>query len=153
MTLWQVIITSIFPLKFFFQSERDKDGPLGKWFISEEEYPRSKYPPYCSGSTYLTTINTMELILSTAKNLKYNFIDDMFVTGLAVESTHINNLIDSPDNVVEFYDIANVFLAKHMGNAQRLFDEDDGYFSPMLIAAFDLSPEQVGLENRTHSIC
>ena len=128
---------------YFCPSERHKDGPRGKWFITKEEYPRDEYPPYCSGTVYLTTIDTMKIILPAIKNLAFNFIDDLLVTGLAVESANIDNLITSPGNVVEVYDIANVFLEMHLGDADRLFDENIGFFSPMLIGAFDLSPEQV----------
>jgi hypothetical protein len=41
------------------------------------------------------------------------------------------------------YDIGNAFLARHTSETDKLFDDTIGYFSPMLIAAFDLTPEQV----------
>ena len=130
----------------FSPSERNKDGPRGKWFISKEEYPRDEYPPYCSGNAYLTTIGTMKIILPAIKNLAFNFIDDLLVTGLAVESANIDNLITNPENIVEIYDIAYVFHTMHLDDVERLLDENVGFFSPILIGAFDLSPQQVGLK-------
>ena len=66
-----------FMLKVIYVPERDPDGPRGKWFVTEEEYPRDDYPPYCSGTVYLTTIDTMKIILPAVKKLPFNFIDDL----------------------------------------------------------------------------
>ena len=89
----------------------------------------------------------MKVLHPASKNLDFNFIDDLLVTGLAVEAANLDDAVTSPaGNVVELYDIANVFLSMHLSDAERLFDEHVGYFSPMLIGAFDLSPEEVGFE-------
>ena len=45
--------------------------------------------------------------------------------------------------MVELYDWADVFLARHTSETERLFDKNLAYFSPMLMAAFDLTPEQM----------
>ena len=86
----------------------------------------------------------MKIILPAIKNLAFNFIDDLLVTGLAVELANIDNLITNPENIVEIYDIAYVFHTMHLDDVERLFDENVGFFSPILIGAFDLSPQQVG---------
>ncbi len=122
---------------------RDKNSPRGKWFLTKEEYSRDEFPPYCSGTAYVTTISSMKMILSATKKLPFNFIDDLLLTGLAVESIYVDNVDENPSKIVDIYDCANVFLAMHMGEKEKLFDADLPYFSPMLIAAFDLTPNQV----------
>jgi len=122
---------------------RDKNSPRGKWFLTKEEYPRDDFPPYCSGTAYLTTIPSMKLILESTQKLPFNFIDDLLLTGLAVEDIYLSNVDKDPSKIVELYDWSNVFLAMHMGETEKLFDAKTPYFSPMLMAAFDLTPEQV----------
>jgi hypothetical protein len=52
-------------------------------------------------------------------------------------------LSEKTDKIGLQYDIGNAFLARHTSETDKLFDDTIGYFSPMLIAAFDLTPEQV----------
>jgi hypothetical protein len=56
---------------------RDKNSPRAKWLLTPEEYPREEFPPYCSGTAYLTTIDTMTDVLEATKKLPFNFIDDL----------------------------------------------------------------------------
>ncbi len=111
--------------------------------MTKEEYPREDFPPYCSGTAYLTTIPSMKLILESTQKLPFNFIDDLLLTGLAVEDIYKTNVDKDPSKIVELYDWSNVFLAMHTGEMEKLFDAKIPYFSPMLMAAFDLTPEQV----------
>ena len=87
----------------------------------------------------------MKIILQASKNLNFVFIDDLLMTGLAVEAANMDNALNNPGNVVELFDFGNAFLHLHLGNADRLLDENSGYYSPILICAFNLLPEQVDL--------
>ena len=111
--------------------------------MTKEEYPRDDFPPYCSGTAYLKTIQSMRLILESTQKLPFNFIDDLLLTGLAVEDIYFTNVDSDPLKIVELYVWSNVFLAMHTGEMDKLFDANSRYFSPMLMAAFDLTPEQV----------
>ena len=44
--------------------EKNGENPwqLGKWFVSKEEFIGNEYPPYCSGTAYVTTISSMKLV-------------------------------------------------------------------------------------------
>ena len=60
-----------------------------------------------------------------------------------MESVNSENAIVSPENVVELYDMSYVFLTLHDHESERLFDYSNGYFSPIIIAAYDLTTQQV----------
>ena len=50
---------------------------------------------------------------------------------------------DVVENVIELYDISFSFLAMHTSEMENLFDDTIGYFSPILLAAFDLNAQKV----------
>ena len=55
-----------------------------KWQVSYDEFQGIAYPNYCSGSAYVTKVETMKKILSKIEYLNYLFIDDLMLTGIAV---------------------------------------------------------------------
>ena len=97
------------------------------------------------------------------RNLPFLFIDDLLITGLALESIYTENVeknvdknveknveknIDknvdkNPSKIVELFDWSASFLTMHTSETERLLDPDLPYFSPMLMVAFNLTPDQV----------
>ena len=79
------------------------------------------------------------------------FIDDLLITGLALESIYLENVenienienVKSPSKIVELFDWSFTFLTMHTDETSRLLDPNIGYYSPMLLVAFNLQPEQV----------
>ncbi|XP_046542618.1 beta-1,3-galactosyltransferase 1-like isoform X3 [Haliotis rubra] len=54
----------------------------GKWAISEREYPFIRYPRYCSGFAYITTLSVIKRLHSASTYIKSIWIDDTYATGL-----------------------------------------------------------------------
>ena len=115
---------------------RDPDHPRKKWFVSREEYSRDDFPNYCSGTAYVTNLDTVKNVLGRCRTsaLPALFIDDVLVTGLAVEGA-------MPQ--IDLLGWNDAFLSNHMQAKDELLDENSGYFAPELMAAFDLKPEEV----------
>ena len=52
--------------------------------MTEEEYPYSKYPPYCHGPFYLMSYNAMLQLIDLFEqeyHRNYIWIEDIFLTG------------------------------------------------------------------------
>lgn len=124
---------------------RDPDHPRKKWFLTREEYSRDEFPNYCSGTAYVTNLATVENVLGRIeRSLDPLFIDDVLVTGLAVEGA-------MPQ--IEILAWNDAFLANHMQAKEELMEEGSGYFSPELMAAFDLKPEEVEALYKKTRLC
>ncbi|XP_007535696.1 beta-1,3-galactosyltransferase 5-like [Erinaceus europaeus] len=59
-----------------------------KWFVSTEEYPRDKYPPFCSGSGYVFSSDMAGLVYSVSQSVPFLKLEDVFV-GLCLERLNI----------------------------------------------------------------
>ena len=110
--------------------ERD---PMSKWYISEEEYPGSSYPPYCAGWAYLTTLPTIKALLKAAPSLPQLWIDDLYVTGLVAAA-----LVDPP---VQFYDWSYSFLNYHTHMKAAVLSGD--FYTPELMVCGDVGEEEI----------
>ncbi|XP_007535694.1 beta-1,3-galactosyltransferase 5-like [Erinaceus europaeus] len=64
---------------------RNKDS---KWFVSTEEYPRDKYPPFCSGSGYVFSSDIAGLVYNVSQSVPLFKLEDIFV-GLCLEKLNI----------------------------------------------------------------
>ena len=58
-----------------------------KWFVKQDEFAPEKYPPFCSGWAYLTTVETVSILLCkitqvTKMKLSPFWIDDVYMTGI-----------------------------------------------------------------------
>lgn len=60
-----------------------------KWYVSPEEYAPQKYPPYLSGSFYITNPPTAMRIVEQSRKVPMMWVDDAFVTGLLREPLNI----------------------------------------------------------------
>ena len=109
--------------------ERD---PGSKWFISEEEYPGSSYPPYCAGWAYLTNLPTINALLKAAPSLVQLWIDDLFVTGLVAAT------LDPP---VQFYDWSYSFLNLHTHMKAAVLNGD--FYTPELMVCGDVGETEI----------
>ncbi|CAH1780502.1 unnamed protein product [Owenia fusiformis] len=55
---------------------REKDS---RWYVSPLEYPHSKYPGFCSGTGYVTTMSVMQAIVGVSPHIPYFFLEDIYV--------------------------------------------------------------------------
>jgi len=57
---------------------REKES---KWFIDENEYKETTFPPYCLGGFYTTRADTVRRLYDAAKKVPYMRFDDVWITG------------------------------------------------------------------------
>ena len=102
-----------------------------KWYVTREEYNEEEYPPYCSGSAYVTKIKTMKRIVSRLDNLNYLFIDDLLVTGIAAKG------------ITDHYDWSKSFLESHTDSAAEILSPNEPLYTPELLAAMNLNSTSI----------
>ncbi|XP_071083722.1 beta-1,3-galactosyltransferase 5-like [Haliotis cracherodii] len=54
----------------------------GKWAVSKKEYPFVRYPPYCAGFAYMTTLSVIRNLHTASTFIKSIWIDDTYATGI-----------------------------------------------------------------------
>lgn len=54
----------------------------GRWAVSNEEFPMSRYPPYMSGTSYVISGASAPRLLYASQHLPYLSIEDAFITGV-----------------------------------------------------------------------
>ena len=133
-------ITNFF-LCFVVRNGHPKRNIKNKWYVSYDEFQGMVYPNYCSGSAYVTKIETMKMILSKIEDLNYLFIDDLMLTGIAAEG------------VTTHYDMSNSFLESHTGSKEQLLSKNTSFYTPQLLAAMDLSPSSILILWRKAKTC
>lgn len=67
---------------------RDKKS---KWYISEEEFPEEFFPPYCSGSIFIMSIDIVTKLYAASLYTKFFWVDDFYVTGLLVRKLNVEH--------------------------------------------------------------
>ena len=70
-------------------------GPVvrgGRWAVSTEEFPMSKYPPYMSGNSYVIAGATAPKLLNISQYLPYLPIEDAFITGILPKIIKISQI-------------------------------------------------------------
>ena len=107
---------------------RDVDS---KWFVTTEEFSGYEYPIYCTGGVYVTKIKTMMKILSKVEKLKYLFIDDVLLTGIAAEG------------ITTHYDWSDSFLEHHTDSTSALLSTTNSFYTPQLLAAMNLNSTSI----------
>ncbi|XP_037380382.1 beta-1,3-galactosyltransferase 5-like [Talpa occidentalis] len=64
---------------------RKKDS---KWFVSKEEYPWDKYPPFCSGTGYVFSSDVATQVYNVSHGVPFLKLEDVFV-GLCLAKLKI----------------------------------------------------------------
>uniref|UniRef100_A0A8C3WGA9 Hexosyltransferase n=1 Tax=Catagonus wagneri TaxID=51154 RepID=A0A8C3WGA9_9CETA len=59
-----------------------------KWFVSRDEYPWEKYPPFCSGTGYVFSSDVAGQVYGVAESVPFIKLEDVFV-GLCLEKLQI----------------------------------------------------------------
>ena len=61
-----------------------RDG-VYKWSVTEEEYSRDVYPPFCPGLAFLLSPDLIPAMWELSLRTKFFWVDDIFLTGLLIE--------------------------------------------------------------------
>ncbi|KAG5878755.1 hypothetical protein JTB14_012125 [Gonioctena quinquepunctata] len=65
--------------------------PANKWYVTQDEYEFSTYPPFVSGWFYVTTPQTAGKLVKHSEATKYFWIDDTYVTGILAKQLKIRH--------------------------------------------------------------
>ena len=65
-----------------------------KWYVTKNEYPHSRYPPYCVGTAFLTSANLTRKIIETSVNVPYFVIEDVYI-GMVVKEMNNGSIANS----------------------------------------------------------
>ncbi|XP_052779456.1 beta-1,3-galactosyltransferase 1-like [Mya arenaria] len=67
---------------------RDKKS---KWYVPEEEFDKEYFPPYCSGSLFIMSIDVVFAMYDMSLYTKFFWVDDFYITGLLVEKLNLEH--------------------------------------------------------------
>jgi hypothetical protein len=96
---------------------------MSKWYISLEDYPYSKFPPYVSAGCYLLSQQSSKLFYIASKIVKRFKFDDIYMGILAykldVTPMHMDNVYyHAPSYYPSMY--ANEIVAAHGFSPEEL---------------------------------
>ncbi|KAM6162557.1 beta-1,3-galactosyltransferase 5 [Erethizon dorsatum] len=52
---------------------------FSKWYVSQSEYPWSKYPPFCSGTAYVFSSDVASRVYEVSESIPFIKLEDVFV--------------------------------------------------------------------------
>ncbi|XP_044143404.1 beta-1,3-galactosyltransferase 5 [Bufo gargarizans] len=77
---------------FFTGILKPDDGPIrmrfSKWYISKKEYTKEKYPPFCSGTGYVFSMDVAQKIYIISSIMPFFKLEDVYV-GMCLEQLKI----------------------------------------------------------------
>lgn len=59
-----------------------------KWFLSQDDFAKDSFSPYCSGSAYIFTGDLPKIMYDTSWYIKFLWVDDYFITGILAEAVN-----------------------------------------------------------------
>ncbi|XP_061190684.1 beta-1,3-galactosyltransferase 1-like [Saccostrea echinata] len=64
-----------------------------KWYAPFEMFPHKEYPPYCSGTGYVTSLDVVQKVYQVSKNIPFFYLEDVYVSlcmkKLGLNMTHL----------------------------------------------------------------
>ena len=55
-------------------------NPRSKWYASKKAYPQKDYPGFCSGTSYVTSLNVVRHVTSVSPNVPFFYLEDVYVS-------------------------------------------------------------------------
>ncbi|XP_078088029.1 beta-1,3-galactosyltransferase 5-like [Mustelus asterias] len=77
-------------------NERPIRYELSKWYLTEEEYPQSTLPPFCSGTGYVLSGDLAEKIITVSKGIPIIKLEDVYV-GMCLQRLNVTPVELHPD--------------------------------------------------------
>ncbi|XP_078087648.1 beta-1,3-galactosyltransferase 5-like [Mustelus asterias] len=86
-------------------------GPVrdrsSQWYISEQEYPQEKYPPFCSGTGYVLSTDVANGVCNVSRIIPYFKLEDVYVglclAELKIDPVEIHSERKFYNSMVEFF--------------------------------------------------
>ncbi|KAK6182840.1 hypothetical protein SNE40_010430 [Patella caerulea] len=99
--------------------------PHSKYYVPYDIYPYEYYPPYCSGTGYLTTITVATKIINISKSIPFFPLEDIYVAlclkKLGISVQNIQGFYNSRENNIPLcYFKTNKVLMMHSFNSEEL---------------------------------
>ena len=85
-------------------------NPESKYYITQEQYSESSYPPFVTGPSYLISRPAFDLLQQAAMNRPFFHLEDVFITGIVAESVSVPRRL-----AMEFRNNANPIPARFLG--------------------------------------
>ncbi|CAF0833343.1 unnamed protein product [Adineta ricciae] len=60
-----------------------------KWYLSKEDFPFDKFPPYCSGSAYILTGDMAAKMYNASLYIPFFWVDDYYITGAVASAANV----------------------------------------------------------------
>ncbi|CAF0917999.1 unnamed protein product [Didymodactylos carnosus] len=98
------MFTLINHLKFLDKHNPDRKGTIlcllwsamgvmrdskSKWYLSKDDFPMDKFPPYCSGSAFVLTGDMPEKMYNASLYVPFFWVDDYYITGAVASAANV----------------------------------------------------------------
>ncbi|CAF3836514.1 unnamed protein product [Adineta steineri] len=60
-----------------------------KWYLSKEDFPLDKFPPYCSGSAFILTGDMPAKMYNASLYVPFFWVDDYYITGAVATAANV----------------------------------------------------------------
>ncbi|NXN56030.1 B3GT2 galactosyltransferase, partial [Rynchops niger] len=97
-----------------------------KWYISKEEYPGGKYPPFCSGTGYILSGDLASKIVNASVTVKHIHLEDVYV-GLCLNAIGIQIVPPPSYSLFNIYKVPfspcrynNIITSHHIGTNEHI---------------------------------
>ena len=111
----QTILNSLYG-GFVFKNSSPMRHRFSKWYISLDEYPYDKFPPYVSAGCYILSKKSADLFLKATKLITLFRFDDIYLGILAyklqIEPLNINQIYFYPPEFDDKHYVENI-IASH----------------------------------------
>ncbi|XP_030227171.1 beta-1,3-galactosyltransferase 1 [Gadus morhua] len=102
-----------YPTKGFITGSVIRDGrprrdPKSRWYVSEEAYPDSYFPPYVSGAGYVFSTDVARKVSLASRSVPMVPLEDVYV-GLCLRAAGV-----SPVYAQSFLALRNLFEVRHL---------------------------------------
>ncbi|KFV39879.1 Beta-1,3-galactosyltransferase 2, partial [Gavia stellata] len=98
-----------------------------KWYISEEEYPGDKYPPFCSGTGYIFSGDLASKVVNASVTIKFIHLEDVYV-GLCLNAKGVQIVPPPHQSLFNIYKVPfspclynNIITSHHIGTNEHIF--------------------------------
>jgi beta-1,3-galactosyltransferase / beta-1,3-N-acetylglucosaminyltransferase len=110
---------------FVFKNSSPMRHQFSKWYISLEEYPYHKFPPYVSAGCYILTKNSAKLFYKATKLITLFRFDDIYLGILAfklkIEPLNVEQIYFYPPEF-DYKNYAESIIASHGFSTSLLLD-------------------------------
>ena len=86
--------------------------PKSKWYVSRAEFRDNYFPPYCSGSAFVMTPDTVDVMYRESLKTPFFWVDDFYITGMLAQRLKLRHRRFNTVYVL----IPNLFVERFTGH-------------------------------------